>query len=253
MKPVNALVAWMVDIRLGLRLMLRRPLFSAAIVLHLALGIGATTAIFSVVNGVLLRKLPYPEPDRLMTVRTHHRGSISLNNSGANFLDYRDQIESIESVAAFAAVPWHLGDTTDPRHLTGVFVTHEFFPTLGTEPLVGRVFTVDDERPDANVAVIRFSFWQSHFGGIPDIVGRNVTLDGQPYAVVGVMPADFHFLNRQAEVWRPVWLNPGDPSLRANHNLRVVCRLANGVTSAEAQGEFATYGERVARQFPQFY
>ncbi len=235
------------------RSVLRRPGFSALVMLTLAIGIGASTAIFSVVDGVLLSPLPYPEPGRLIRVRTHHKGRINDTNSGANFLDYREQIASIESVAVYQYRQWHLGETTEPRWVLGVVTSHEFFDVMGVAPALGRSFTEEDERPDADVVVISHSFWQTHFGGEADVIGRTVSLDAQPFTVVGVMPAGFEFPYREVEMWRPLWLDTTSPYLRGDHNLLVVARLADGVSLPEAKLEFAEYGQRVAEEYPQNY
>jgi putative ABC transport system permease protein len=232
---------------------LRRPGFSALVMLTLAIGIGASTAIFSVVDGVLLSDLPYPDSDRLIRVRTHHKGRINDTNSAANFLDYREQIESIESVTCYQYRRWHLGETTEPRYVLGVVASHEFFEVMKVTPALGRSFTREDERPDSEVVVISRGFWQSHFGGRPDVVGRAVLLDAQPFTVVGVMPPGFEFPHREVEVWQPLWIDTTVPYLRADHNLLVVARLADGVTLAEAQREFVAYGERVAEEYPENY
>jgi putative ABC transport system permease protein len=232
---------------------LRRPGFSALVMLTLAIGIGASTAIFSVVDGVLLSDLPYPDPDRLIRVRTHHKGRINHTNSAANFLDYREQIGSIEAVTCSQYRRWHLGETTEPRYVLGVMVSHEFFEVMGVPPALGRPFALEDERPDSDVAVISHGFWQSQFGGRPDVVGRAVLLDAQPFTVVGVMPRGFTFPHREVEVWRPLWIDTTAPYLRGDHNLELFARLADGVTLVEAQREFAAYGDRVVEEYPESY
>ena len=247
---VNGLAS---DLATAFRTILRRPGFSALVMLTLAIGIGAATAIFSVVDGVLLSRLPYPESDRLIRVRTHHKGRINNTNSGANFVDYREQIGSIESVAIYQYRRWHLGEVTEPRFVLGAVTSHEFFEVLGVAPTLGRSFTAEDERPDADVVVISHSFWQGHFGGVPDVVGRAVLLDARPYTVVGVMPAGFGFPHREVEVWRPLWLDTTVPHFRGDHNLFVVARLADGASLAEAQREFAAYGRRMVEEFPENY
>jgi putative ABC transport system permease protein len=235
------------------RTVLRRPWFSALVILTLAIGIGASTAIFSVVDGVLLRDLPYPASDRLIQVRTHFRGRVSNSNSGANLFEYREQIRSLDSVTALNFRRWHLGETPEPRFLLGVVASHEFFEVLGIQPALGRGLSPDDERPDARVAVISHGLWQRHFSGRGNVVGESLTLDSESYAVVGVMPPGFDFPHPEVEVWRPLWIDTTTPNFRADHNLFVVARLADGVPLKEAQLELAEYGERVAAQYPQNY
>jgi len=241
------------DLSNALKTLLRRPAFSLLVMSTLAIGIGGSTAIFSVVDGVLLRDLPYPEADRLIRVRTHHKGRINDTNSAANFLDYREQIESIESVTCYQYRRWHLRGTTEPRYVLGVVTSHEFFEVMGVAPALGRSFTDEDERPDADVAVISHGFWQGHFAGRTDVIGRTVVLDAQPFTVVGVMPPGFEFPDREVEVWRPLWIDTTFPYLRGDHNLMVVARLADGMTLAEAQREFVAYGERVVVEYPENY
>ena len=241
------------EIRFALRRLARNPSFSILVILTLALGIGATTTIFSVVDGVLLRELPYPDPGRLIQVRTHHKGRIFDTNSAANFLDYREQIESIDSVTFYQYRRWYLGETQEPRYVLGVVTSHEFFEVMGVAPALGRPFTADEERPDADVVVISHGFWQSHFGGLSDVIGRTVLLDARPFTVVGVMPAGFGFPHPEVEIWRPLWLDPTSPNLRSDSNLLVVARLAKGASLGEAQHEFTAYGERVADEYPQNY
>jgi putative ABC transport system permease protein len=241
------------DLRDSLRTVSRRPGFSALVVLTLAIGIGASTAIFSVVDGVLLRDLPYPEADRLIRVRTHFRGRVTSSSAAANFLDYREQIQSLESVTAYNYRRWHLGEAPEPRFLLGVVVSHEIFDVIGVRPALGRGLSVEDERPDANVAVISHSLWQGHFAGRPDVIGRPLILDSESYTVVGVMPPGFDFPYYEVEVWRPLWLDVSDPGLRTDHIYGVVARVADGSSIAEAQSELVAYGERVIRQFPENY
>ena len=241
------------EFRFALRHLARSPLFSILVVLTLALGIGATTAIFSVVNGVLLNDLPYPDADRMLRVRTHFQGRVGNSSAAANFHDYREQIESVKSVTFYRYQRWYLGDTTEPRFPLGAEVSHEFFDVAGIQPALGRGFTPDDERPDADVAVISYGLWQNHFAGRPNIVGQKVTLDGIPFTVIGVMPAGFDLPDAEVEVWRPLWFDVSAPGHRTDHLYSVIARVADGVSIEEAQAEFAAYGERVVQEYPENY
>ncbi len=245
--------ALLTEIRFALRHLARSPSFSILVILTLALGIGATTAIFSVVNGVLLNDLPYPDADRMLRVRTHFQGRIGNSSAAANFHDYRDQIESVKSVTFYRFQRWYLGDTTEPRFPLGAEVSHEFFDVAGIQPALGRGFTHDDERPDTNVVVISHGLWQSHFGGRPDIVGSKVILDAKPFTVIGVAPAGFDFPYSEVEVWRPLWFDVSAPGHRTDHLYSVIARVADGVSIEEAQAEFAAYGERVVQDYPENY
>jgi putative ABC transport system permease protein len=241
------------EIRFALRHLARSPSFSILVILTLALGIGATTAIFSVVNGVLLNDLPYPDADRMLRVRTHFQGRIGNSSAAANFHDYREQIESIDSVTFYQYQRWYLGDTTEPRFPLGVEVSHEFFDVAGIKPVLGRGFGPDDERSDTDVVVISHGLWQSHFGGRSDVVGQKLTLDGRPYTVIGVTAAEFGFPNNQVEVWRPLWFDVTATGFRTDHLYSVIARVADGVPIEDAQAEFSAYGERVIREYPENY
>jgi predicted permease len=241
------------EIRLTLKILARSPLFSILVILTLALGIGATTAIFSVVNGVLLSDLPYPDSDRLLRVRTHYKGRAMNSNSAANFLDYREQIQSIDSVTMYSFQRWYLGNTDEPRFIFSANVTHEFFDVVGIRPAIGRGFTRDDERADADIVVISHGLWHSHLGGKADVIGSSITLDGQPYTVVGVMPPGFDFPTSSNDLWYPIWIDISSPSLRANHLYSVIARMAENATPEDSQAEFVEYGERVTREYPESY
>ncbi len=240
------------EIRFALRHLGRSPSFSILVIVTLALGIGATTAIFSVVKGVLLSDLPYPGPDRLLRVQTHFQGRVGNSSAAANFHEYRE-LESVESVTFYQYQRWYLGDSPEPRFPLGVEVSHEFFDVIGIQPALGRGFTADDERPDTDVVVIGHGLWQSHFGGRPDIIGEKVILDGAPLTVIGVMPPGFDFPSSEVEVWKPRWFDPSVPGYRTDHLYSVIARIADGVSVEEAQAEFAAYGQRIIREYPENY
>jgi putative ABC transport system permease protein len=241
------------EIRFAMRSLARSPSFTILVILTLGLGIGATTTIFSMVDGVLLRGLPFPDQDRLIRIRTIHKGRASDANSAANFLDYREQIKSLEAVTFYQLRRWHLGSAKEPRFVLGAVTSHEFFEVMGVAPELGRTLTTSDERPDADIVVISHAFWQSYFGGRSDVLSRSVILDEQPFAVVGVMPPGFEFPNQEVEVWRPLWLDVSSPGFRTDHNLLVVARLTNGVSMAEAKQELVAYGNRVGEDYPEIY
>ncbi len=241
------------EIRFALRHLARTPSFSILVILTLALGIGACTAIFSVVNGVLLSDLPYPESERLVRVRTQFQGRVSNSNAAANFLDYRQQIMSIESVMTYQYERFYLGDTPEPLFVLGVNSSCEFFNVIGVQPELGRGFTPDDERPDADVVVISHGLWQSHFSGQPDVIGHKVVLDSQPYTVIGVMPSGFEFPDPEVDVWRPLFFDVSATGLRTDHLYFVIARIKDGVPLEVAQNEFRAYGERIIEEYPENY
>jgi predicted permease len=237
------------DLRYGLRTMRRAPGFAVVAIFTLALGIGANTAIFSVVNAVLLRPLPYRDPARLVTVL--HDGWKPV--APANFLDWREQSRSFESIAA--AQLWSLTMTgrERPEQLDVLQTTAEMFHVLGVDAALGRTFADGEDRPGReHVVVLSHGFWQRRFGGAPDAVGRQVTLDGEPYTIVGVMPPDFQFAPfwaTHAEAWVPL-----DFGRRVNdrrgQSLRVFARLKPGVTQGQAQAEMENLNRRLAEQHP---
>jgi putative ABC transport system permease protein len=237
------------DLRYGLRTMRRSPGFAAVAVFTLALGIGANTAIFSVVNAVLLRPLPYRDPARLVTVL--HDGWKPV--APANFLDWREQSRSFESIAAAQLWSLTLTGLDRPEQLDVLQTSAEMFQVLGVDAALGRTYGAGEDQPGREqVVVLSHGFWQRRFGGATDVVGRQVTLDGEPYTVVGVMPPDFQFAPfwaTHAEAWLP--LNLGQRvNDRRGQSLRVFARLKPGVTQGQAQAEMETINRRLAEQHP---
>jgi predicted permease len=247
------------DLRYGIRMLLKRPGFSAVVIAVLGLGIGATTAIFSVVNGVLLRPLPYPDPARLMMVfPTSERGSNSINTvTGPDYVEWSSQCQTCARLAAHTgAQPGNLTGGAEPDRVRIARVTGSLFATLGVQPMLGRTFLPDetgrlmfnsDSRATSNTAVIlSYGLWQQRFGADPAIIGRTVRVEGDSCAVIGVMPDGFSFPD-EADAWLPVALNPK----RNNAYLHVIARLQAGATSAEAQDELTTIAHRSAPEVPQ--
>src|SRR5262245_28210544 len=187
------------DLRYGVRVLFKTPAFSVAAVLALSLGIGANTAIFSVVNAVLIRPLPYGESHRL--VRINHWEAIKNSDSAVSppgFVDYRDQSHSFENMSAIylGNTAMNLSDQGEPQRISGGRVSANFFTTLGVEPLIGRAFVTEEDQPGHNrVLVLSHSFWQRQFGGDRDVIGKEMTLSGQSYNVIGVMPPGFEWKN----------------------------------------------------------
>ncbi|MGE0453429.1 MAG: ABC transporter permease [Vicinamibacteria bacterium] len=238
------------DSRYALRQLARTPAFTAVAILTVAVGIGATSAMFSVVNGVLLRPLPYPEPDGL--VRVHEvvpqYGRFSV--APGTFLDWRQQSTVFESLAAYtgSSVTFTGGD--GPERLPTAAVSAELFDVLRVRPALGRAFTKEEDAPGADcVVVLSHGTWQRRFGSDPSVLGRSLTLSGQPCTIVGVMPAGFYFPSRDAELWSPLALDPAKAS-RGAHYLGVVARTRAGVSVRQAEAEMKTVAERLAREFP---
>ena len=238
------------DARYAVRQLIKSPGFTIVAVLTLALGVGATTAIFSVVNGVLLRPLPYPDSDQL--VRVHEivpqYGLFSV--APATFLDWRQQNTVFERIATYQGSSATFTGPNGPERIAGAQVSWDTFQLLRVSPAIGGTFTAEQDQPGKNnVIVISYGMWQQRFGGETSVVGRSITLNGTPVTIVGVMPADFYFPNRTAEFWRPIALNPANAS-RGGHFLGVVARLKPGVTIDRAGTEMKGISERLAVQYP---
>jgi putative ABC transport system permease protein len=242
------------DLRYGLRALRKRPAFTAVAVVTLALGIGANTAIFSVVNTVLLRPLPYKDPERLVMVwedATKH-GYPRDTPAAANFVDWREQNKVFEGMAALADQSFNLTGVGDPERLEGQRVSANLFNLLGVEPKLGRGFLPEEDAPGAGRAVIlSHGLWQRRFGADPKVVGRALDLNGQSYTVVGVMPQDFQFPSPEAEVWVPIAFTQRQAASRGNHYLEVVARLKPGVSVEQAQAEMSTIASRLQQQYPE--
>ncbi len=238
------------DSRYAVRQLLKAPGFTIVAVLTLALGIGATTAIFSVVNGVLLRPLPYPDSEQLARVHeiVPQYGQFSV--APATFLDWRAQNSVFERLITYSSTSATFTTENGPERVQGALVSWDTFAMLKVPPMLGSGFTADEDRPGANnVIVLSHNAWQQRFGGDPGVVGRSITITGTPVTIVGVMPADFYFPNRTAEFWRPIAINPAQAT-RGGHFLGVVGRLKPGVSLERAGTEMKGISERLAVQYP---
>ena len=230
------------DVRHMGRGLLRSPGFAIAVVLTLALGIGGNTAIFSVVDQLLLRPLPYPDGERLLTVyEAFSSGSGSLGGprntvSPANWLDWQSESKTIESFAAWRPVPGALTMTGigEPIRLNAQIVSSEFFPLLGVKPLLGRTVLSEDDRPKApRVAVLSHQFWERRFGGDASVIGRIVQLNDNPVEIVGVMPAGFRFIYSDTDLWGVSQLDRNQPWRETSGRfINVVAKLRSGSTIA---------------------
>jgi putative ABC transport system permease protein len=241
------------DLRYGARILLKKPGFTLIAVITLALGIGANTAIFSVVNGVLLRPLPYKEPDRLMLIRETKLPQFSgFAVSAANFLDWKAQNTVFERLVAIRPNAFNLTGTGDPERLRGMRVADGFCAILGARPQIGRDFLPEEHRAGRdNVVILSHGFWQRRFGGDPKILNQTISLDGRPHTVVGVMPSAFHFWNRDNDLWAPMAFTPQQIRSRNEHALdRVIGSLKPGVTVDQARAEMDAIAARLAAQYP---
>jgi putative ABC transport system permease protein len=237
------------DARYAVRQLTKSPGFAIVAVLTMALGIGATSAMFSVINGVLLKPLPFPESERLVRVNeiVPQYGRFSV--APATFLDWRAQNTSFERIVALFAQNATLNAADGPENITAASVSWDFFDLLRTQPILGRTFKAEEDTPGKNdVIVLSHRTWQRRFGADQNVVGRAITLNGTPATVVGVMPAGFAFPS-DAEYWFPIGLNPANAS-RGGHFLAVIARLKSGVSAEQAGAEMKTIAERLAQQYP---
>ena len=239
------------DIRYGVRTLWQRPGFALVAVVTLAFGIGANTAIFSVVNAVLLRPLPYPGAERLVAIYENTADEPRDFISYPNLQDYREQSKSFEDFATFVPQSVNLTGIEEPDRVRGGFVNSAFFRILGAQPAVGRTLQPQEDYPaQQRVAVVNYAAWQKRFGGDPKLVGRTLQLNGEPYTVVGIMPESFRFEMDEVEVWLPAQFWPNYKIDRAVPDAFVIGRLKEGVTLAAAQTEMQGIAARLAQAYP---
>ena len=237
------------DVRYALRTLRKNPGFTLVCVLTLGLGVGASTAIFSVVNAVLLRPLPYPNHQRLLRIEERHPGGSSGNFTYASFLDIEREAKSVENISAFRPWSFNLTGAGDPEQVSGATVSGNFFSALGSKPLLGRLIRAEDDAPggDSHVAVVSYALWQSRFGGDPEVAGKMMRVSGEDYQVIGVMPRGFDYPEK-SEIWCP--LVPGG-QLRDNrraHLLTVIADLRTGEAIGNAQGEISAFAKQIEKQ-----
>jgi putative ABC transport system permease protein len=242
------------DIRYGLRVLAKSPGFSCVVVLTLALGIGANTAIFSVVSAVLLQPLPFPQPDRLVDlVRVDSRtGEKSRAQSYPDFADLRGQSTSLEAAAAYDESSATMTGMGDPVHLNMGIFSADMFNVLRVPPIIGREFTAAEDKPGTHVALLSYRLWKTRFGGDQKVMDKKIVLDGTPYRVAGVMPAEFQFpLDSQPmDLWTTIAVEGADSqAARGSHFLGVIGRLRGGTTLAAASAEAAEISSRLAKQY----
>ena len=244
------------DLRHSLRTLLRAPGFTAAAVLTLALGVGANTAIYTVVNSVLLKPLPFREPSRLVMVWERNRDGENERNvvSPGNYLDWRAQNRVFEDMATYLIWRTNVTGLGEPEEVPIQLATTSFFSVLGVQPAIGRPFTAQEGAPGGEpVVILGHGFWQRHFGGDPGVLGRKIQLSGGPATIVGVMPAGFTFGRSTAELWAPYKINPAvDYRKVSGRFLDVVARLKPGVTPQQADADMKAVAARLEQQYPAF-
>ncbi|HLJ47157.1 MAG TPA: ABC transporter permease [Bryobacteraceae bacterium] len=245
------------DLVYAARTMRKNPLFTATAVAALALGIGANTAIFSVVHAVLLNSLPYREPERIVKVwgQLTHDSLPQLPFSDPEFFDLADTNRAFDSVAAYySGFGANLGgDDATPVRITRGFSTASLFPLLGVKPILGRPYSPEEDQPGhSQVAMLSFPLWRSLYAGDRNIAGKTIRLNGRPFTIIGVLPEGFDFAGDN-QVWTPLGLDRANPSNRGNHNWQVIARLKPGATLAEAQTDLHAFADRLLKQFPNNY
>jgi putative ABC transport system permease protein len=241
------------DFRFSLRSLLKRPGFTAIALLALALGIGANTAIFSLVNAVILQPLPYRDPDRLISVYGTRNRSTQGSVGPTDFLDYRSQNKTFEQFAASGSMmlPMNLTGSGEPERLNASIITGNYFDTFGVRPALGRGFSLENEKTGQDhVTVLSHAFWQTRFGGDPNIVNKTINLDGKAYEVLGVMPAEV-VLPQPAQLWVPINFD-ADPEMKMRNArfLRGIGRLKEGVTLDQAQTDTDLIAAQLEQQYP---
>ena len=240
------------DFRFTFRSLYKRPLFALVAILTLALGIGANTAIFSVVNGVLLAPLPYGEPDRLVQIwkLSTRTKSEQLPESVLNYQDLLQQTTTFEQVGATRSQAFVMTDTDEPERVNGARVTANFFSTLRVQPILGRDFlSSDDQQGSQPVAILGYSLWQRRYEKNPGVVGRTLMIDGKSYVVVGVLPKGIYYPQPDSELYVPMVFRQNE-LLRGAAFLRLVGRLKPGTSLAQARADADTIGVRLAQQYP---
>ncbi|HEV3077245.1 MAG TPA: ABC transporter permease [Thermoanaerobaculia bacterium] len=239
------------DLRYTARGVRRAPGFAVSVLLVVALGIGANTAAFTVTDFVLVRPLPFPEPERLVKLWESRPGYERMEPSPANYRDWKRMSSAFESMGAFTGTSVNLVGHGDPVRLEGAEVTAEVLPLLGVRPLLGRFFTAAEDRPGSGGTVLlSYRLWQDELGGDPHALGRRVTLDGAPFVVIGVMPPEFHFPDRRARLWMPARLRDQHFLDRNDNWLEVVAKRKRGISLAAARAEMAVVAARLERQYP---
>lgn len=243
----------MLDLKFALRSLFKTPAFTAIAILTLALGIGANSAIFSVIDAVLLRPLPFPKPHELVAVWSKVTNeSERETESFPDYADLRDQSQTLDSLTAYTPAAGVLGAGSDSHPIEGVAITSEVFRVLGVQPFLGRAFTRDEDNSDSRVVILTYAAWQRYFNSDRNVVGRQVLLSLRQYTVIGVMPEGFQFpIGARSEYLQPLApLVPAEIKNRGSHFLRLIGRLKPGVTVKQAAAELSAIGARLQQQHP---
>ncbi|HXN71683.1 MAG TPA: ABC transporter permease [Candidatus Acidoferrales bacterium] len=237
------------DLRYSIRVLLKNPAFTLIVVLILALGIGASSAIFSVVDAVLLRPLPYPNPQRIVAVWEKEANGHRTRLADPNFLDFRSQNQTLLGLATFFSSPESVSGGSEPVRVNIGLISQDFFKVMGVEPSRGREFSADELRLHGSPAmIVSYDYWQRYLGGRPDFSQAHLSMDGQTYSVVGVMPQGFNFVGADIAIWVP--REPyGWSTSRSSHNGEGIARLRDGVTIEQARADLDTIARRIHAQY----
>ncbi len=252
---LNSIETLMQDLRFGARMLLKKPGFTLVVVITLALGIGANSAIFSVVNAVLIKPLPYREPDRLVQLWETNplKNWTQATVAPANLFDWQKQNQVFEEIAAYMeGVGLQIESDGEPERIKALYVAGNIFSTLGANAMIGRTLREEETwQGKHTVAILSYGLWQRRFGADPKIVGRKIMFDGREREIVGVMPPDFYFPSKEVELWIPFGWNYAQlAQVRRPHFLRAVGRLKPGVTLAQARAEMTAIASRLEQQYP---
>ena len=240
------------DIRYAIRMLAKSPAFTFIAVLTLALAIGANTAIFSVVNAVLLRPLPYPHAEQVVQVFGTQPTLDEAPTSPANFLEWKTENQVFTRIATYVGQGFNLTGTDKPERVVGARVSSDIFQLLGIQPALGRDFTAEEDRDGAErVVILSYEFWQHRFAGDPNVIRQTITLSDQTYTIIGVMPRGFAFPSTRAQVWTPIAFNAAERATRDTNFIDVVARLKPGVSLEQAQANMNAVAQSQAQRYPQ--
>jgi putative ABC transport system permease protein len=239
------------DIRYAIRMLVKSPAFTFVAVLTLGLAIGANTAIFSIVNAVLLRPLPYPQSDELVAVLGTQPSLPEAPSSPANFLEWRTENQVFERIATYVGKGFNLTGTDKPERVIGARVSGDLFQLLRVQPILGRDFTPEEDRDGAErVVILSYDFWQHRFGGDPNVIRQTLTLSDQTYTIIGVMPRGFNFPDPRIKIWTPIAFNAAEIATRDTNYIDVVARLKPGVSLEQAQANMNAVAQSQAQRYP---
>src|SRR3954463_2474701 len=239
------------DLRYALRMLAKSPAFTFVAILTLGLAIGANTAIFSVVNAVLLRPLPYPQAEQLVRVFGTQPTLPEAPSSPANFLEWRTENQAFEHIATYVGKGFNLTGTDKPERVIGARVSGDLFQLLRVQPVLGRDFTAEEDQDGAErVVILSYDFWQHRFAGDPNAIRQAIKLSDQTYTIVGVMPRGFAFPSTRAQIWTPVAFNAAERATRDTNFIDVIARLKPGVSLEQAQANMTAVAQSQAQRYP---